>query len=164
MFTFAHLHLLLNHVPIIVTALGLCLLAAALLRRGDDLARLALVFFVGGALATIPTYFTGEPAADAIDGLPGVTKAIIDRHEDAAGIAAIAVGALGVFALFALWRYRTTPHLPRAVTRVTMAGALAGSGLIAWTGFLGGQVRHTEVRSQPVTAGAATPAAGAPAP
>ncbi|MEO7963969.1 MAG: DUF2231 domain-containing protein [Gemmatimonadaceae bacterium] len=147
MYSIAHLHLLLNHLPIIVTGLGLLLLGVALLKRRDDLARMALVFFVGGALSALPTYLTGEPAEETVEDLPGVTKALIERHEDAALVAAIIVGALGAYALWALWRYRRPSALPAWVVRVALVAALVGSGAMAWTGLLGGEVRHTEVRS-----------------
>ncbi|MGZ8379040.1 MAG: DUF2231 domain-containing protein [Gemmatirosa sp.] len=146
MYSLAHLHLLLNHLPIIVTGLGLLLLAVAVARRRDELARVALAFFVGGGLSALPTYLTGEPAEETVENLPGVTEAIIERHEDAALVAAILVGALGAFALWALWRYRRPGALPGWVVRVALVAAVVGSGAMAWTGLLGGEVRHTEIR------------------
>ncbi len=147
MYSLVHLHLLLNHLPIIITGLGLLLLLAGLVRHRDDLSRTAMVFFIGGALSALPSYFTGEPAEEAVEDLPGVTKAIIESHEDAALIAAIIVGVLGVFALWALWRHRRPAVMPRWVVQVALLGAIAGSATMAWAGLLGGQVRHTEVRA-----------------
>ena len=40
-----HLHLLLNHVPVIGTVLGVLLLAVAVARRSDELGRVALWLF-----------------------------------------------------------------------------------------------------------------------
>ena len=146
MFTTVHLHLLLNHLPIIVTALGLLLIAIAVWRRDDYLARVALAFFVGGALSALPTYLTGDGAENAVKNLPGVTKTLIEQHSDIALIAAIVVGVLGAFALWVLWRYRRPAILPAMIVRVTVVGAVVGAGLMAYTGLLGGQIRHTEVR------------------
>lgn len=146
MFTTVHLHLLLNHLPIIVTALGLLLIAIAVWRRDDYLARVALAFFVGGALSALPTYLTGDGAENAVKNLPGVTKTLIEQHSDIALIAAIVVGVLGAFALWALWRYRRPAILPAMIVRATVVGAVVGAGLMAYTGLLGGQIRHTEVR------------------
>jgi uncharacterized membrane protein len=146
MYTFTHLHLLLNHFPIIVTILGLLLIAVAVWRNSDALARVALAFFVGGALSALPTYLTGESAEDAVRHLPGVTREIIETHSDSALISAIFVGLLGVFALWALWRFRAAVTLPTWVVRVALVASIIGSGLMSWTGLLGGQVRHTEVR------------------
>ena len=146
MFTTVHLHLLLNHLPIIITALGLVLVGLAAWRRDDSIARVAFAFFVGGAISALPTYLTGEASEDAVINLPGVTEALIDGHKEIAFIAAIVVGALGAFALWALWRHRRPAQLPHTIVRLALAGALVSSGLMAYTGLLGGQIRHTEVR------------------
>jgi uncharacterized membrane protein len=148
MYSLTHVHLLLNHLPIIVTMLGLLLVAVAVWKQSDYLARMALAFFVGGALSALPTYLTGESAEDTVIHLhlPGVTREVIERHSDAALISAIFVGLLGVFALWSLWRYRLPAILPAWVVRTTLVASIVGSGLMAWTGLLGGEVRHTEVR------------------
>jgi uncharacterized membrane protein len=146
MYSLTHLHLLLNHFPIIVTVLGLLLLAIAMWKRSDYLARIALAFFVGGALSALPTYLTGDSAEHTVKDLPGVTREVIEAHSDAALISAIFVGALGIFALWALWRFRSSVQLPPWVVRVALVASIIGSGLMSWTGLLGGEVRHTEVR------------------
>jgi len=146
MYSFTHLHLLLNHFPIIVTILGFLLIAVAVWRKSDGLARVALAFFVGGALSALPTYLTGESAEDTARHLPGVTRELIETHSDSAVISAIFIGLLGLFALWALWRFRTAVTMPTWVVRVALVASIIGSGLMSWTGLLGGQVRHTEVR------------------
>ena len=131
MFTVVHLHLLLNHLPVIVTALALVLLVVAAWRGDDTLTRTGLAFLVGSALSALPTYLTGEGAEDAVEKLPGVTEALVERHSDIALVASIAVGALGVVALFGLWRYRRPVRVPRGFLLLVIIGSLAGSGLMA---------------------------------
>ena len=75
-----------------------------------------------------------------------VARVLIGQHEDIALIAAIVVGLLGVLSLWALWRYRRAATLPRRVGAAALVLSLAGSGLMAWTGPLGGEIRHTAVR------------------
>jgi hypothetical protein len=159
MYTIAHLHLLINHVPIIGTALGLLLIAIAAWRRDDPLARVALAFFVGCALSALPAYLTGDGAKDAVKNLPGVTKELIGHHSDIALIASIVAGVFGAFALWALWRYRRPAILPPMIVRATIGGAFVVAGLMAYTGLLGGEIRHTEVRPGyvPAANGAALP-------
>lgn len=147
MYSLAHVHLLLNHFPIIVTALGLLVLIIAMVRKRDDLTRVAFWLFVGGAVSALPTYLTGDPAEQAVEDMPGVTRQLIHAHEDAAVWAAIIVGILGVFALWALWRYRRPAALPAWVVRTALIVSLFGSTAMARTGLLGGEIRHTEVRA-----------------
>jgi uncharacterized membrane protein len=146
MYSLAHVHLLLNHVPIIVTALALLLLAVALWRDDDTLVRTGLVFLVGGALSALPTYLTGESAEHAVEKMPGVTEELIDKHQDIALIAAIVLGVLGVAALWAIWRYRKPARIPRQLAVALLAATVVSAGLMAYTGLLGGQIRHTEIR------------------
>lgn len=58
----AHLHLLLNHVPVVGVPLGLLLLIGAYLRRSEEWKRAALWTFVFLAIMTVPTYLTGPQA------------------------------------------------------------------------------------------------------
>lgn len=164
MYTTAHLHLVLNHWPIIVPMLGLLLLAFAWLRHAEATGRTGLALLVGGALAALPVYLTGEGAEEAVKGAPGVTEAIIEQHADAALTGALVLGVLGVFALWALWRYRRPAALPRWVVTAALGGAIVASGLMAWVGLLGGAIRHTEVRTNPPAAfgTGGTGVAGAP--
>ena len=143
----AHIHLLLNHLPIIGTAVGLLLLAAGLFWRSDHLKRAGLVTFVLAAIITLPVYLTGEPAEKLIEGAQGVTEEFIEEHQDAALMSSIAVGLLGALAAFGLWRSRRFPQIPKWVVTSTLALSLVVSGLMIWTGSLGGKIRHTEVRS-----------------
>jgi uncharacterized membrane protein len=147
----AHVHLLMNHLPIIGTAFGLLLLAAGIIRRSDDLKKAGLTTFALAAIITLPVYLTGEPAEEIVEGLPGVSEAIVEEHEDAALIASIACGVLGALAAFGLvrsWR----KQVPAWIATSALALSLIVSGLMMWTGSLGGQIRHTEVRG-----GAAAP-------
>jgi uncharacterized membrane protein len=158
MLTTVHLHLLLNHLPIIVPVIGLVLLALAVWKHSDLLARVSLALLATGAVSALPAYLTGEGAEEAVEQLPGVTKELIEQHSDIALIAAISVGVVGLLALWMLWRYRRPAELPSGLVRVTLAGALISSGLMAYTGLLGGQIRHTEVRPGYVPAPEGAPA------
>ena len=146
-----HLHLILNHIPVVGTFCGLGLLAFALWRDSEDIKRAALGVLVMAALVAIPAYLTGEPAEDGVKGLPGVAKAVIEQHEAAAGVALGGVLALGALALVGLIWFRGKRLLPAWFGGITLAGALIVSGLMAWAASLGGEVRHTEIRSGAAT-------------
>lgn len=168
MYTLAHLHLLINHLPIFVPMLGACLLAAGLWWRSESVGRAGLVFLVGGALATLATYLSGQRSGRAVRGAPGVTPAIVGQHASAALFGLIALGVVGLFALVVLWRYRRALVPPRWTLGAALAGAVVASGVMSWVGLLGGAIRHTEVRTDPppdfgVTAAPAV-AAAPPAP
>ncbi len=141
-----HLHLLLNHIPVLGTIFGLLLFAIALWKHSEDLKRAALGLFVIAAIAAIPTYVSGEPSEDAVKSLPGVGYSLIERHEDAAAIALGGVLALGIAALAGLAVFRHQRRVPPWFCVMTLLGALLVSGAMSWTGSLGGQIRHSEIR------------------
>lgn len=150
----AHLHLVLNHVPAVgVLVVGLIVVMAAG-RRTPQLERVALGLLVVFALLTIPVYLTGESAEEVAERLPGVAEAMIDRHEDAAQAALIAVEVLGAAALVGLALFRRR-LLPRAFVLALGALIVVTTALFGWTGYLGGQIRHPEIRT-------ASPAGPAP--
>ncbi|HMF58688.1 MAG TPA: DUF2231 domain-containing protein [Pyrinomonadaceae bacterium] len=142
----AHIHLLLNHIPILGTIFGLLLLLYGMLKGSDDIKRASLWAFVITALITIPVYLTGDGAALIVRDLPGVSREIIRRHDDAATFTIIAIEILGAVSLLGLWQARKTRIIARWALIAALALAVIGSGLAMWTGNLGGQVRHTEIR------------------
>ena len=86
----AHLHLLVNHVPIVGFAIGVLLLIATMIFRGDRGVFLAsLIVIVMSGAGGLAANFSGEPAEEIVEGLQDVPEALIETHEDAAKIATI---------------------------------------------------------------------------
>lgn len=143
----AHVHLFLNHFPVVTAVLGLPLFLVALLRGSDALRKVALGAFVAAAALAVPAYFTGEPAEERIDDLYGVSEVDIERHEESAEIAAIVVGLQGAVALAALVLMKRRPGLPAPIATTLLVLSVAGAVLMARTANLGGMIRHPEIRS-----------------
>jgi len=143
----AHLHLILNHIPVLGTIIALGLLGFAVWKRSEEIKRAALGLLVITALLGVPAFLTGEPAEDMIKGLPGVSRPLISHHEEAAEGAFIALCILGGIALAGLLWFRRGKLLPAWFNAVVLAGSLIVGGWMAWTANLGGQIRHPEIRS-----------------
>ena len=92
----AHIHLLLNHLPVIGTIFGVLRLLFAWLRKSEELKRVSLGVFVLTALLALPVYFTGEPAEKVVERLPVVAEPLIERHENAALFALLTAGGAGI--------------------------------------------------------------------
>ncbi len=140
-----HLHLVLTHIPVLGTVFALALFVFAIWRGSEEMKKAALGVFVIVALFAVPAYLTGEPSEHTVEALPGVSKAGIDRHEDAALTAFVAMSILGVAALAGLILFRRSMMIPGWYALLIGAASLIVSGLMAWTANLGGQVRHTEI-------------------
>ncbi len=142
----AHIHLLLNHVPLISILIGFFLLSAGLLFRKDDLKTAALILFFAAGLLTIPVYLTGEGAEERIEDFPGVTENWIHNHEEAAEFALIAVLVLGGVSFVGFLAGPEHPKIYVPVVLIALAGSLFAEAVMARTAYLGGQIRHTEIR------------------
>jgi len=141
-----HLHLVLNHVPVIGAVIGVGLLVVALLRRSSDLGKTALGLFAILAATSVVVFVSGEPAEELVEKLPGFSEALTERHEDVARVAMIAMIIVGVFSVVGLLTFWKRA-LARWVTPVALALSLVATGIMGYTANLGGQIRHSEIRS-----------------
>jgi hypothetical protein len=146
----AHVHLLVNHFPIIGTIIGLVLFVGALIGKSEDLKRASLVVFLGIALIAIPTYLSGNAAQDAIKDLPGVSAAVIKAHQDAALLAYVFMEITGAVAWFGLWQFRRSSSIGRGTLTVVLLFSMLTAGLMTNAGNLGGLIRHPEILAGPV--------------
>jgi uncharacterized membrane protein len=155
MFSGAHLHLLVNHAPIFGSLFALALLITSYFTSADVFRRTAFVVLIATAIAGATADLSGDAAEEAIKGFPGVRREVIHAHEDMADKAYILADILGVLALGALvrWRRRSIPSSAALVA--VLATAFVGGAFI-YTGLLGGQIRHTEVRPGATSADAMT--------
>lgn len=142
----AHLHLAINHLPVVGSLFALILVVMAMLRKNAALTKLSLEAIVFVALLTLPVYLTGEPAEEQVEHLSGTATSIIEAHESSANLATTAAAVLGVFALGNLIGFRKR-EIPRWVLVICLALSLLSTGLMAYTANLGGQIRHPEIRS-----------------
>lgn len=141
----AHFHLILNHLPILGVPFGIALLASGVLRKTEELKRAALVTFALAALFTIPVFYTGEPAEETIEHLPGVSESLIHDHEELAEISMGLMVLLGISSLGTLIVFRRR-EIPGSAQAAVLIVALVGAGSLALTGAAGGEIRHSEIR------------------
>lgn len=159
----AHLHLLVNHLPIIGFLLALPILGLAWMRaRNSDLALAAAVLLLLSGGGTAAAYLTGEEAEEQIENQAGVAESYISAHEDAAkgaipaGILATLAGACLVFGAV---RGGGAPIGVVPLAGATLAAAVA-TGTMAYIGSTGGKIMHPEARQGSAISVPATPEGG----
>jgi hypothetical protein len=146
----AHVHLMLNHLPVIGAPLLLLLLTIGFLRESRELTMISLSLVVALALVTGLVYLTGEPAEHLVERAPWFRDTLAEAHEEQATVSLTAMmitGALAGAALVFRGRGRSGVWLPR----VTWTALVVSSVLLGWTAWSGGQIRHEEVRSATVS-------------
>lgn len=144
---FPHLHLLLNHFPIIGTIIGVGLFLVSFFGENEDLKRSSLIIFAVVALLTIPTFLSGFGADLAIEGQSNVSDKLVLRHEGSALLSFWFMLATGAFSLVGLWQLRYRSRPARWNIAVILLLSLLTVGLMARTGNTGGDIRHPEVEA-----------------
>lgn len=142
-----HVHLLLNHFPVIGDIMGGALFVLSLIAKSDDLKRASFVVLLGTSLIAIPTYISGNGAQEAIKSLPDLPKSMIGSHEGAALVALAFMELTGAFAWLALWQFRRLARVPKWNLHVILVLTLVSISLVARASNLGGEIRHTEIRA-----------------
>ncbi|MBL7923182.1 MAG: hypothetical protein JNL88_03190 [Bacteroidia bacterium] len=141
-----HLHLLLNHFPIIGTLIGTGLMAYALFKKEANLQRAVLVLWVLMTLITPVVMSTGEEAEETVENIAGVSENAMEEHEEAAEIALWLMIGLGVLSLAAIVLHKMNSNIHK-LTLVAFVFSLLVFASMARTGYLGGLIRHTELNA-----------------
>jgi len=150
-----HVHLLLNHFPTVGFVMVIGLFVAAVIARNDLLKQVSLVAFVGIALVALPTYVTGNAAAqklcvaapDAPCADPAISRPLIERHEGAAVLSLAVMLVTAGFSWFGLWQYLRLRRFPTWNLAIIAVLCLLSMGLVARAANIGGEIRHPEVRA-----------------
>lgn len=143
----AHLHLVLNHFPIIGSAIAIFVLLIGILKKSDDVKKVSVLILILTALVTIPVYLTGEKAQAKVEGnYEDVDEDFIDAHEDFALYSFIAMNIAGALGLVAVFLYRKPKTLPNSFAYFLLAVLLIVNGMMAYTANLGGKIHHPEIR------------------
>jgi uncharacterized membrane protein len=146
----AHLHLVVNHFPIIITFLGLGILVVGLFLKNNSVKNTAYVLFVVGALFALASMATGEGAEEMVEDMPSIGKQIIHEHEELAEKLALVLYVTGIFSLLSLYTSIKNNKFAKTLSYITLILSLAASILATGVGNSGGEIRHTEIRDNSV--------------
>jgi uncharacterized protein YacL len=142
-----NLHLLITHLPIFGSILGALVLAHGLWTKSNPTKIAAYNLFILSAIGAGVAYLTGEAAEETVENIQGVIEARIEEHAEFALFALISLIVLGVTAIVGLYLTLKKSPYSRSAALVIFFVALFSFGLVARTGYLGGQIRHTEIAS-----------------
>jgi hypothetical protein len=146
----AHIHLVVNHAPLFAAIFGTVLVAYAMERRQRAVQIVGYSTLIVAEIAAAVAYATGGGAEHAVEGLPGVTEALVERHQYVATVALIVtalLGSLGIAGLYQAVRGSSSGAVAYAAVTVGCAAFL----ILGYASNLGGQIRHTEIRASSST-------------
>jgi uncharacterized membrane protein len=138
----AYLHLLSNHFPILGSLFGVLLLVVALVKPNLNTTLSAYLILILGGIGGFVAYFTGEPTEESIEHVAGISHKLIHVHEEMAENALIFVFLLTAAAVVGLWAERAQWNSAKKIERFTLVVGIIAFILFAFTGYLGGHIRH----------------------
>lgn len=144
----AHFHLVVNHLPIILPVVGSIVLITGMIFKSEAVKRTAFMIFILGAISAIVAMTSGEGAEDVVKKLNVVSKNIIHEHEETAETFAILCYILGGFSLLGLWASFKQKTFSNIVSIGTLVFAFVVLFFAKQTGTTGGEIRHTEIRTE----------------
>jgi uncharacterized membrane protein len=142
----AHLHMVVNHFPIIGTILAIGILIAGLLSKNRSVINTSYVLFVIGAIFGILSMNTGEGAEELVEDMPGIGWKIIHEHEELAEKMALLLDILGVLSLVGFYLQYKKNAKEKLVSYIILLIGIASLFVIQKVGTSGGEIRHTEIR------------------
>lgn len=143
----AHLHMVVNHFPIIGIILGFGVLIAGMLLKNNSVKNTAYSLFIVGAFFALASMATGEGAEEMVEDMPSVGKQIIHEHEEMAEKLAIVLYLLGLVSIAGLYTNIKKHAQAKLVSFIALTIAVVGIFLGKQTGTTGGEIRHTEIRA-----------------
>ncbi len=143
----AHLHLVVNHLPIIFPIVGIIILLIGVFTKSEVSKRNAYTIFILGAIASIAAMATGEGAEEAVENISGVSESLIKTHEEAAELFAGLSYLLGGVSLIALISNLRNFGINKLMPFVVLIITAATLYFAQEAGRTGGEIRHTEIRS-----------------
>lgn len=142
-----HFHLVINHLPIFGLLIGILTLIAGLLLKKTEVKLTALGIIIFSAIASIFAFYSGDSAEDIVENIAGISKALIHDHEELAEsffTFTLIIGAIAIVAFIAeLKKWKFARYLIILVLILSISDMV----LAKFVGTSGGEIRHTEIRS-----------------
>ena len=161
-FDAAHVHLMVNHFPVVLSIVGLAALVVGAVTRRDFYWRGGLILIVLAAVAAGVAILTGESASHEMRERAFVVPGTIGAHSSAAYAALWALIIAGVIAAYTWWRARKVevPALPAWLRELVVIAALVGVALVSYAAYRGGIIVYDAPALQTLRAPPAPGASG----
>lgn len=147
----AHIHLMVNHLPLFAALFGGGLLAYGLFKNERALKSAGLVLGLLAGVGGVAAVQSGERAEEVVEAYAGVNEAALEEHEEAAELTQWAAILLGLFSLGALVMPKGREALRNRTDWLALALFAVTLAMVARTANLGGPIRHPEITESGAT-------------
>jgi uncharacterized membrane protein len=140
----AHIHLMLNHLPVIGLLFATVLLFVGTARNDASLLKAGWVVLIFAALIAVPVLKSGENAEEIVEKINEVDHSVVHEHEEAA--------EKSIYLLFALalssgvsWLLYVRKQWSAIRGYLLALGSLVGFAYMCYVAYTGGLIRHPEI-------------------
>jgi len=144
----AHIHLIVNHIPIITTLIGIFVLGWGMYKKDISIRNIAFVLFIIGAVSSFVAIETGESAEDIVEEVTSISHDAIHDHEEAAELSLWFAVVMGLLSMGALAVRKLKLRFETGLNIAILITALVTLGVLAYTGYKGGEIRHPEAYTE----------------
>jgi hypothetical protein len=137
-----HLHLMINHFPVVLAAVGAAAVLVALIRKSVNAWRYATITVLLAGLSGPLALLSGQRAEHEAEKQWAVTEASIHQHEEAAEIAMWIALVAAASAIAALRRPEPKWQIAMAILSFAAAGGMG------YAAYQGGKVVHNSSQLQ----------------
>jgi uncharacterized membrane protein len=142
----AHIHLMINHFPIILPFIAIITRIIAHVIKSDSMRRYALGILIVGAITSFIAMQSGERAEEIVEDLPGISETYIHNHEESAEIFSVITYIAGGIACIALWADIKRKSYAQVIVEIAIVLSAVSLFYAQKTGTSGGEIRHEEIR------------------
>ena len=142
----AHLHLFINHFPIIGLFFGFLILLFGIIKNNSILKSTAYVIFIFCMIMGKVSMMTGDKAEHKVEKMAEFSHDYIHEHEEAAELFMKPLYILGITAAFGLFSLAKKRSYERFFSITIILIAAICLFLSKDVGVSGGEIRHIEIR------------------
>jgi uncharacterized membrane protein len=144
----AHLHLLVNDVPILGFFFVAVFLATALITNNRETwTRAALLTLVISFVGMIVAFFSGDPALKVIDGQPRTSGRALTQHHIRGLVASgLALVTIAIAIVTQMKSMKTGGSYSKKLITLLLVATFLSAAALAWTGEAGGRINHYELQ------------------
>jgi len=142
----AHVHLIVNHLPMVGVLIGFLVLIAGYLIKSPQVKHTSLGIFIFSAVASVAAFYSGEGAADVVEHISGKSETLMHAHEEYAELfftMTLILGGVSVFTAFfeyikfSFAKFGFLAVLLLSITTIVIS---------YYVGTSGGEITHVEIR------------------
>ncbi|MDI9309478.1 MAG: hypothetical protein QM535_04625 [Limnohabitans sp.] len=145
----AHLHMVVNHFPIIGLFFGLTILLYGIIKKNPLVLNIAYVIFVFSMIMGKISMMTGDKAEDIVEN-SGISHDLIHEHEELAEGFMKVIYLLGLASILGLVANKRRHPKALLVSYLVLVLGIVGIVLASPVGNSGGEIRHTEIRKDAI--------------